>query len=168
VDHEFPGVRDVAWFEAAGSSTSLLAVLALMALAADGAATSDDLAAAAAAYAPWVGVVSITLDSFIDQDADGSSGEWSYIEYYANWQVDVERRAIELVARARAGLGALRHGERHQVILSMMLAMYLSSDNARAEPLASGARELLRAGGPTAVALAPVLRAWRLIYRLRA
>jgi hypothetical protein len=48
-----------------------------------------------------------------------------------------------------------------------MLAMFLTSDSARRDPLASDVPELLRAGGPLTLTLAPALRAWRLAYRQR-
>jgi tetraprenyl-beta-curcumene synthase len=165
-EREFPHVAGATWPELAGGATSLLGVIVLVALAADDTTAPADLDAAAAAYAPWVGALSTVLDSFIDQHEDAKTGDWSFVAYYED-DATAARRASELIVRCRAEIGALRQADRHMVILMMMLAMFLTSDSARREPLAASARKMLRAGGPMAVALAPVLRVWRLVYGLR-
>lgn len=165
-EREFRDGIDASWQERAGSMTSLLGVIALLAVAAGDQATTDELQAVAAAYVPWVGALSIVLDSFIDQHDDALTGGWSFLTYFDDAEA-VERRGVELVMRCRSEISMLRDADRHLVILSAMLAMFLTSDNARGKSLAPTSRALLRAGGPMAVGLAPVLRLWRLAYRLR-
>jgi tetraprenyl-beta-curcumene synthase len=163
---EFPEVDGATWQELAGSATSMIAVIALLALAADETCSRDDLAAVAAVYAPWVGALSLILDSYIDQDDDAVTGAWSFVTYFDSDDA-VRRRGHELIERAMTGVGTLPHADRHKVVLSAMLAMFLTSDSARRDPLASDVPELLRAGGPLTLTLAPILRAWRLAYRQR-
>lgn len=159
-----PSHREAAWFEVVGSATSLLGVVALLAVAADPGSSEADLRAAAAAYIPWVGAVSLMLDSYIDQAHDAATGSWSAIGYYPGADV-AQARVASLIVRALDEVATLRNGERHVVVVSCMLAMYLTSDDARAPGLASGTRALRDAGGPLSRGLMPVLRAWRLVYR---
>ncbi len=47
------------------------------------------------------------------------------------------------------------------MIVSAMIALFLSRDSARARPLADATRALTVAGGSLTRGLVPVLRAWR-------
>ena len=82
----------------------MIAVIALLALAADETSTRDDLAAVAAVYAPWVGALSLILDSYIDQDDDAVTGAWSFVTYFDSDDA-VRRRGHELIERAMTGVG---------------------------------------------------------------
>lgn len=161
-----PPVPGVPWFERAGSATSLLGVIVVLALAADPATTDARLRAALAAYIPWVGALSLMLDSYIDQAEDAATQSWSAIAYYPD-AATAHHRVVELIERALGEVATLHRGERHTLIVASMLAMYLTSDDATAPTCAAGTRALVRAGGPLTRALVPVLRAWRLLYRQR-
>lgn len=164
---EFASVRDARWFELAGSATSLLAVIVLLALAADETSADHDLHQALDVYCPWVGILSLMLDSYIDKAEDSTTGGWSAVAYYPDAQT-AQRRIAELMSRTLRDAARLRHGPRHVLIISMMIAMYLSSDSAVSGSIGPSARELRRAGGPLTTALVPVLRCWRIMYRQRA
>jgi tetraprenyl-beta-curcumene synthase len=163
---EFPPAGDVAWYEQAGSATSLLAVIVLLALAADQDTTIADLRAAAAVYSPWVGALSLVLDSYVDQVADAETGDWSFLAYYED-QPAAAARIAEIMTRALRDVARLRHGPRHLLIVSMMIAMYLTSDGARAPQLANSTRDLRATAGPLTRALIPALSMWRSAYRQR-
>jgi tetraprenyl-beta-curcumene synthase len=163
---EFGSMPDASWFELAGSATSLLPVIALLALAADETNTGDDLLAAVKAYSPWVGTLSLMLDSYIDQVEDAETLSWSAIAYYASPKI-AQRRIALLISRALRETAQLRHGQRHTLIVAMMVAMYLSSDSATSAPLVESTRQLRRAGGPLTRVLVPVLRCWRVLYQQR-
>jgi tetraprenyl-beta-curcumene synthase len=165
-DDEFGPVPGATWFETVGSATSLLAVIALLALAADEGNTLHDLEAALDVYYPWVGTLSLMLDSYVDQADDAQTGNWSAIAYYPDAQT-AQRRITELTHRSLHDAARLRHGPRHVVIITMMIAMYLSSDDAQSGETALSTPRLRRAGGPLTVALVPILRCWRLYYRQR-
>jgi hypothetical protein len=91
---------------------------------------------------------------------------WSAIGYYDDPDVARERLAV-LARRALAEVSVLPRGDRHVVIVSAMVAMYLTSDRALAGSMAESTRSLLRASGRPARGLAPTLRAWRLFYSQR-
>ncbi|HMJ34989.1 MAG TPA: DUF2600 family protein [Baekduia sp.] len=165
-DREFGSAPDVSWFELAGAATSLLAVIVLLALAADETSTDEDLHAALDVYCPWVGTLSLMLDSYIDQVADAESRSWSAVAYYPNAQI-AQRRIALLMSKSLRDAAQLRHGQRHTLIVAMMIAMYLSSDTATSGPMAVSTRQLRRAGGPLTRALVPVLRGWRILYQQR-
>jgi tetraprenyl-beta-curcumene synthase len=165
-DREFGTVAAASWFELAGNATSLLGVLALMALAGDATGTDEDLHAAVDLYCPWVGALSTMLDSYIDQADDAQSRRWSAIAYYPNSE-NAERRIALLMDKVLRDAGQLRHGQRHALIVAMMIAMFLTSDSATSAPFATSTRQLRRAGGPLTMVLVPVLRCWRILYRQR-
>lgn len=157
----FPGA---AWFEVAGSATSMLGVVAVLALAADPQTTAADVEDALAVYVPWVGALSLMLDGYVDQADDARTGSWSAVAYYADPDAAAER-IDALIRKAFDGVASLRRGERHTVVIAAMIAMYLTGADATAAPLAARTRALRRAGGPLTRALVPVLQAWRVVYR---
>jgi tetraprenyl-beta-curcumene synthase len=163
---EFGAVADAAWFELACAPTSLLSVIVLLALAADEASTDDDLRAALDVYNPWVGALSLALDSYIDQADDAETGDWSAIAYHPNSQV-AQQRIATLIDRALREAATLRHGQRHVVIIAAMIAMYLTSDSATSGPIAASTRRLRQTGGTLTAMLIPLLRCWRILYRQR-
>lgn len=160
------GQDDPWWFEQAAGSASALTVIVLLALAADPTATDEDRHAAARAYR-WVGALSTMLDSYVDQAEDAASGEWSAVARYPNPAVATERIGY-LIDRSLREVGALPGGERHTVIVSSMIALFLSRDSARSDDLASSTHELIGAGGTLTRRLVPVLRLWRSAYGQRA
>jgi tetraprenyl-beta-curcumene synthase len=82
--------------------------------------------------------------------------------------MDVASERIgELVRRSRSEARALPGGTRHSVVLSSMIAFFLSKQSARVPELRASARELRRAGGPLVALLLPVLRLWRTTYGQR-
>jgi tetraprenyl-beta-curcumene synthase len=164
---DFDPVPGASWFELAGAATSLLAVIVLLALAADETSTADDLHAALEVYSPWVGTLSLMLDSYIDQTQDAVTGSWSAIAYYPDAPT-AQRRIAEITDRVLRDVTRLRHGRRHTVIVSAMIAMYLTSDSATSEPTAQDTERLRRSGGALTRTLIPFLRCWRLLYRQRA
>lgn len=153
------------WFENAAGSASALTVIVLLALAADPAAGDEDRRAAARAYR-WVGALSTMLDGYVDQAEDAASGEWNAVARYADASVATERIG-SLIDRALREVGQLRHGERHVVIVSAMVALFLSRDSARSGELAASTNELIDAGGTLTRRLVPALRAWRAAYGQR-
>jgi tetraprenyl-beta-curcumene synthase len=163
---EFGPVPGASWFELAGAATSLLAVIVVLALAADETSTDRDFHAALAVYSPWAGTLSLMLDSYIDQVRDVGTNSWSAIAYYPDAMTG-RRRIAELIDRVLRDVARLRHGSRHTVIVCAMVAMYLTSDDAVSGPMAGDAHRLRRSGGALTRVLVPLLRCWRLLYRQR-
>ena len=137
----------------------------LLALAADSSSTEQDIQRVRAAYCPWVSAATTMLDSYVDQLEDTHHHDHSYISHYPS-----SRRALHighLVARASYAASSLPDGHKHAVITASMIAMYLSKDSARSPQLRATTESYVNAGGSLTRLLMPVLRAWRLAYRLR-
>jgi tetraprenyl-beta-curcumene synthase len=157
---------EVTWFEQTGSATSLLAVIVLLALAAEPATTRLELDAAASVYGCWVGTLSLLLDAFFDRADDEAVGAFSAVGYYPSTAVALQR-TVAVTRRSLAGAAKLPRGARHSFIVSMMVAMYLTSDNAVSASHRQDRREIRRAAGSSALLLLPVLRVWRLALHQR-
>ncbi len=170
---EYRASDELEWFEHAAGAASAMTVIVLLALAGhrlDAAARigdlQRDLATAAAAYR-WTAALSTILDSYVDRAEDLASGDWSMIGYYPTTAVG-RVRISAVIERSMREVRELRDGERHAVIVSSMVAMFLSRDSARDRELRACSRQLARSGGTLTRALVPVLRTWRTVHRLRA
>lgn len=159
--------QELDWFELAGAASAWLAVLALLALAAQSACPSRHGTDAYSVYFPWIALTATTLDSYADKLEDATTGSSSYIAHYPTCETAI-RRICEVARRSTRETQALPHGHRHAVILASMIAMYLSRDSARVPELRASTRSIARAGGPLTRLLVPVLRAWRIVTAQRA
>lgn len=164
---ETDGEGGLAWFELSGAASSSLAILVLLALAADPELSEAELTAVHEAYWPWVSFAAVMLDSYSDRAEDVANGDHSYVGHYPCIQTAVERIKQGIDQAVRRTL-ALPRGEAHAVIVCSMIAMYLSKDSARMPSTLSTTRELTAAGGSLARLLLPVLRGWRIRYGHRA
>ncbi|HEX3692990.1 MAG TPA: DUF2600 family protein [Solirubrobacteraceae bacterium] len=153
------------WYETAGAASAWLTVLALMAVAAEPLPAPGQAYEVFLAYFPWIALAATLLDSYDDLVDDRRTGAYSYLAAYGSFELAV-RRIDQLVRRAAAEARALRHGERHAVIVASMVALYLSKDSVRAPEIVTSSRAILTSAGPLAAVLGPVLRTWRLVNRL--
>lgn len=160
---EHPGERRVEWFELTGLASSSVQVLALLALASSPEVSDEEIASTWAAYSPWIGMVAVMLDSYADQDEDAASGDHSYVAHYGDVDA-MERRLCHVIRTSAQYALGLPKGHRHAVILSCMVALYLSKESARTAALAPVTRRLAQAGGSLTRMLLPVLKAWRTAY----
>jgi tetraprenyl-beta-curcumene synthase len=141
-----PSGSDLRWWETAAAAGSSLEVHALIAAAASPRLSAADARALACAYFPWIGCVHSLLDNLIDKREDEAAGHRSLLEYY-----DPPRAAArlgELTARARAAADDLAHRRRHRVMLSGMIANYLSTPEAREVELRPVREAVMAAAGP--------------------
>lgn len=162
----FPRAAGVSWWELAAAASSTLGIHALLALAADPSCARRDAEEIGAAYMPWICAASTMLDSYVDEDEDAANHGHSYLAHYPSAPI-AQRRTRELVRRSLLEARRLRSGSRHALIAAGMVAMYLSSDGARAPGRRSTTWAFVRAGGVVTMLLLPVLRLWRIAYRLR-
>lgn len=160
------------WYERAAGSSAWVTVLAMLALAAEPRRTvggwvhDDEAAHTYDAYVRWIAPTGALLDSFADVLEDRHSGDHSYLAHYPSMDVAVARLS-ELVRRSRSEARTLPAGARHAVLLSSMIAFFLSKDSVRTPELRASANRLRRAGGPLVALLVPVLRLWRTAYGQR-
>jgi tetraprenyl-beta-curcumene synthase len=163
--HEFPGRSELAWFEWTAASCSSLSTFALLALAADPDLREEDVAEAEAVYFPWICAASTLLDAFVDQASDRADGSHSYVEHYDS-PAEMVDRLCEIVHRSAHGARQLRNGERHALIATGMVAMYLSKASARSPELTHSTQRIARAAGSLPRIQLPIMRAMRVIQRL--
>jgi tetraprenyl-beta-curcumene synthase len=163
---EYGTISDITCWEVTGGASSMLSAMAVLALSADDDTVSADLEAAANAYM-WVASAAALLDSYVDQFDDAETGDHNWLRYYPSADASVYRTAT-LIDRAIHEVAALRHGDRHMVIVTSMLAMYLSSDTARSARLMASTQTFAAHGGAMTRLLIPILRAWRIAYGERA
>ncbi len=163
---EYPEQRELLWFELSGAASASLVIHVLLTLAADPDLTDLEVSATYAAHWPWIALTTTMLDSYVDQADDALSGNHSYIAHYDHPDVAVARLR-ESIARALASARELRNGQRHVLIVSCMICMYLSKDSARAPELQATTRTLVATGGSLVRLLLPILRVWRLVYAQR-
>ncbi len=154
------------WYETAGAASAWLTVLALMAVAAEPFPAENQAVEVFLAYFPWIALAATLLDSYDDLVDDDCTGAYSYLAAYGSFEFAV-RRIDQLVRRATMEARALRHGERHAVIVASMVALYLSKDSVRGPGISGSSETILQSAGSLAVLLGPVLRAWRLTGSMR-
>lgn len=156
---------DMSRFEVAAAATASLTVHALLALAAEPDVNAAEVDRTAEAY-PGISVLATMLDSYVDRAEDLSADLHSYVSYYRDAHSRA-RRLAELTVRAVEAAGTLRDGAAHAVLVSSMVALYMSSDHALGRQMRPTSALLTRAAGPLAVLLVPVLRGWRIAHGLR-
>ena len=152
------------WFELAGAATGSLGVHALLVLAADAPVAREQIEAMTAVY-QRIALLATMLDSYVDQLRDAREASHSYIVHYGAPDLVVSRLAA-LIGECIDASRTLPAGRRHAVLVSSMVAMYLSSDSARSPALRRDTRVLARAGGSLTMRLLAALRAWRLAHDL--
>jgi tetraprenyl-beta-curcumene synthase len=165
-ERELSGERSLSWWELTAAASSTLGVLALLALAADPQCSEMDVRAVDGAYMPWICAASTMLDSYVDRAEDLACDGHSYVAYYPSQGVAV-RRVRELVSRSVYEAGLLRNGRRHVLIVAGMVAMYLSSEDARASSTRAASASFIDAGGSLTRLLLPILRLWRAAHAWR-
>lgn len=163
---EAPAVAGLAWYELSGASSASLTVLALLALAAQACCGESEVIEVRDAYNPWISAATTMLDSFVDQLEDTANYDHSYIAHYPTTQIAIARTR-RLLRQSMQRARDLPSGERHQLIVAAMAAMYLSKDAARTPALAGQTRIFTRCGGAVMFLLLPLLRLWRIAYHQR-
>ena len=161
---QFGDASGLAWFEWCGGASAWLTVFALLALAAE-----DDCRPVAAkavydTYLPWVSLAGTMLDSYVDLSEDSVEGAHSYIAHYQSLQTATQR-IVAILRRSRSEIAELPNSNRHMVIVSCMVAMYLSKDSARAPAVRAENKKIVRTCGALGHVLIRVLRAWRILYK---
>lgn len=163
---EFPHGHDASWFELTGAASAGLTIFALLALASEPVCSDAEIEQTNDAYFPWTSAVATMLDSYVDQPEDTVSGDHIYISHYPTLQ-DATSRMCALIGRCLAEMRQLRGSEKHTLIATCMIALYLSKDSARTPATRKTTRTLAAAGGSLSRVLVPILRLWRIAYAQR-
>jgi tetraprenyl-beta-curcumene synthase len=113
------------WWELAAGGISCLGIHALLAAAADPRFGARDARRIDAAYFPSVCALSALLDSLADYHSDVGSPNHRFVAHYRDGCQAAER-LVAIACEAAARLEGVRHRSRHLVILSGIVAYYLS------------------------------------------
>lgn len=154
---ELPAPPGFEWWEVAAGASSSVAAHALLALAAEPAATPAQGELVDAAYFPSIGALTVLLDDLVDREADLAAGEHSYLQHYAS-DGEASDRLAAIAGLADRAVSSLPRAGRHRAILAGVLAFYLSSAGAAAPGARTTRDRLLASSGPAVRSLAAVLR----------
>jgi len=144
-----------AWWEIAAGGNSNLALLALLAAAADPATGHDDADRIAAAYWPHICVMSTLFDSLVDYERDMRSGNFSFISHYSDAREARDGLACA-TQRSLAAVKLLRRSPTHTMIVCGVAGYYAAhatSDTLAAEVAPDVVAQLGRAATPIVLAL---------------
>jgi tetraprenyl-beta-curcumene synthase len=165
--HEQAAGSGLAWREyLAGSASSVLAVHALIAAAADPSTTSRDAQLIDRAYLAIGSVITI-LDSLVDQRSDTARGEHRFIRLFAD-EHELDERLRILIAEALARAREAPRADHHIMTLAGSVAFYTTHQGAR-DPRVRGLSATVRSAlSPTIWPAVAVMRAWRVAKRISA
>ena len=156
---------DLPWRElAAGAASSVLALHALIAAAADPSTTARRAEQLDRCYLSICVLVTL-LDGLLDQQEDARYGQSSYIGLFES-PLALTQALTGAVARAAGQARALPDAPAHLVILTGAVAYYASAPEAGSplRPLHAQIRSSLR---PLIYPTLAILRTWRLARRIR-
>lgn len=154
---------ELAWFELAAAASSSMAILAILASAAEPLTTECSAERTRVAYFPWVDALTTLLDSHVDADADALEDQLSFVAHYPSAQIAAER-LVAVCERAFAAARSLPSAERHVVLIAGMMALHLSHASAWSPRASATTRAVIAASNTGLILLLlPLLRAWRIV-----
>jgi len=149
------GAQGYAWWEIAAGGNSNLALLALLAAAADPATTHACAREIASAYWPHVCAMSTLLDSIVDHERDASCLNFSFVSHYPGTRA-ARDGLIHATRLSLTAVRPLRHSHTHTMIVCGVAGYYAASatpGSLAASVAPSVIRQLGRAATPIVVAL---------------
>jgi tetraprenyl-beta-curcumene synthase len=154
------------WREAlAGAASSVIALYALIAAAADERTTPAEAAALDAAYLS-ISALSTMLDSLVDHQADASAGAERFIEHYGDDDA-VADALVRQAHRAIAQAHRLPDDAHHLAMLAGVVAFYTSETRARGGLTQATVAPLHEELGRLIAPALAVMRIWRMVKELR-
>jgi len=177
---------ELGWRELlAGAASSVLAVHALIAAAADPSTTREEAEEIASAYLSTCTVLTL-LDGLVDHEEDTQAGDdespptpgglgsasrgsggIGYIDLYPD-RDELSQVLTEATRRAALQARALTDGPHHAMMLIGVVAYYTSAPGARGELAAPIVKRLQAELQPLVSPTLALMRAWRLAKRMRA
>jgi tetraprenyl-beta-curcumene synthase len=153
------------WWQTAAAGGSSLAVHALIATAAKPSVNASETAAIEEAYFPWICALHSLLDSLVDVDEDQRAGQRNLLSYHSS-RKEAAFAMKMLAQRATAEARGLPDARSHAVILTAMVAYYLSSPEAATPDARATAGNVAAAVGPLVAPALALFKARRLAARL--
>jgi tetraprenyl-beta-curcumene synthase len=154
------------FWETAAAAGSTLAVLALIASAADPTLRSTQASEIESAYFPWIGSLHSLLDSLVDRDQDMALEGRALMGYYSS-PLDAASRMRAIAHEALQRARALPRGRHHVLITAAMTSFYISEIHSSPSPDAQivGPSVLEALGGLSGPTMA-ILKARRNVGRV--
>jgi tetraprenyl-beta-curcumene synthase len=154
------------WRElAAGAASSVLAVHALIAAAADPRTTRQEAGEIEATYLSICVLITV-LDSLVDHEEDMTADQPGFIRLYED-RDQLAQTLADVAQRAVGQAAALRDGPHHVMTLAGIVAYYTSAPGARGEVARPIAEELQAQLRPLITPTLAVMRSWRLAKSAR-
>jgi len=150
----------------AGAASSVLAVHALIAAAADPRTTRAEAEGIAAAYLSMGAAITV-LDSLVDHEADLAAGKAGFVTLYED-PASLAGTLAQVVRQGAQQAAALPNGAHHVMTLTGAVAYWTTDPGANGALAAPVARRVRRELWPLIVPTLAVLRAWRAAKRARA
>ncbi len=160
IHHQVENPLGFEWWEMAAATGSTLGMFALWSTAA--CPDCDQLTADRVfeAYFPWICGLHILLDYMIDQEEDIREGDLNFVSFYlhpeARWKA-----LHKFTGQAMEQATNLPQPGLHTLVVTGLLAMYLSDAKVKAQGYSGSARELLQSAGSGNMALYHLCRAVR-------
>lgn len=155
-----PNPAALSWWELAAATGSTLGMFALLALASRRDLKAEEVESVLNAYFPWICSLHILLDYLIDQEEDIAGGDLNFVSYYDQPWIAWEALQ-EFVNKSQKHVQVLNHSSLHQLIISGLLAMYLSDRKVLLQGASSQARTLIKSAGSGSLALYHLCRVIR-------
>lgn len=159
---ETPARTGLYWWETGAACGSSLALLALVAAAADRRLTADEAMSIEAVYWPWAGALHTLLDNLVDRAEDHATSQHNLTDHYSDRQELADR--VETLART-----TFEHSRavapHHRLILTGMIALYLSDEQAWTEHARAASGRIIVTNGPFTRPALLLLHARRLALR---
>jgi tetraprenyl-beta-curcumene synthase len=158
--HQVENPLGFEWWEMAAATGSTLGMFALWSAAACPDCDSQTADRVYDAYFPWICGLHILLDYMIDQEEDIKEGDLNFVSFYphseARWKalhIFADKSMEQAVSLPQSGL--------HTLVVTGLLAMYLSDAKVKAQGYSGSACKLLRSTGSGNIALYHLCRAVR-------
>lgn len=148
----------------AGAASSVLAVHALIAAAAEPQLTSQDAAGIDRAYLS-ICALSTILDGLVDYEQDQQAAQAGYLGYYQDDE-QVARSLAQAARHAIQNARELPHAAHHLMTLVGVAGYYTSAPTAKSHLAQAGTRQLRRELSPLITPVLGIMRAWRAAKRL--
>lgn len=140
---ETPGIY---WQEYAAATGSTLGMFYLFAFASDSTLDGKELRTIDEIYFPWITGLHILLDYWIDVAEDMETGDLNFTMYYDSADQRLQRLQF-FVEQSYQKIPRLPYPWFHQMVVSGLLAMYLSDPKVMNKTNRKAANGLLRCGG---------------------
>ncbi|MGE5455209.1 MAG: tetraprenyl-beta-curcumene synthase family protein [Methylocystaceae bacterium] len=154
---QVPNPHGLEWWELAAATGSTLGMFALLAMASHDKVDEQEISAVLTAYFPWICGLHILLDYLIDQEEDLVGGDLNFVSFYDSLTT-AWNSLVHLVAQAKHRAHQLRLPALHLLVISGLLAMYMSDHKVQLQGGSSQARTLIKSAGRGSLALYQLCR----------